>query len=88
MIPTREASSSSSSHNKQGSVPIRHCKDEYELGSRYRDGDGVPKDPQRAFNAFKQAAGRNNINTIRAKYELGCCYRDGIGVAKDLKGSI
>lgn len=51
------------------------------LGLMYLNGEGVAKNPQRAFGAFKLAAERGDIT---GRYWLGYLYEHGIGTAKDL----
>ncbi len=62
----------------------------YLLGIMYRDGLGVPRDPERALKWFTEAAESNWIRAVdklgspEAQYEAGIMYRDGIGTEKDL----
>lgn len=53
---------------------------DYQLGLIYRDGNGVDKDVNKAFNFMKSAACHGNTN---AKWELGKMYLKGEGTAVD-----
>ena len=53
---------------------------EYQLGFRYYDGEGVPKDFSKAVRWFRKAAGQSNAH---AQYYLGSCYANGEGAAKN-----
>lgn len=55
---------------------------QYNLGIAYTRGEGVEKDPAKAFAYFKAAAERG---FPEAQYNLGICYLNGVGVAKDEK---
>ncbi len=54
---------------------------QYELGRRYRKGDGVEKNPQQAVEWFRLAASQGHAN---AQNLLGVMYSDGRGIGKDL----
>lgn len=56
-------------------------EEQIRLASVYRDGDGVPKDIERAISLFKEAA---NNGSAEAQYCLGDLYDDGVRIAKDL----
>lgn len=53
---------------------------EYQLGFRYCNGDGVPKDFSKAVKWFRKAAQQSNV---QAETALGYCYATGQGVAKE-----
>jgi TPR repeat protein len=53
---------------------------EYQLGFRYYDGEGVPKDFSKAVRWFRKAAEQSNAH---AQYYLGSCYANGEGAAKN-----
>jgi TPR repeat protein len=53
---------------------------EYQLGFRYYNGQGVPKDFPKALKWFRQAAEQSNV---QAETALGYCYATGQGVAKE-----
>lgn len=53
---------------------------QFELGVRYVEGHGVPRDPKAAFQWFEKAAGQG---LAPAQYRLGSLYEKGIGVDRD-----
>lgn len=53
---------------------------EYNLGVLYGNGDGVPRDFEKARNWFEKAAKQGNA---QAQYNLGIIYSQGLGVVKD-----
>jgi TPR repeat protein len=53
---------------------------EYQLGFRYCNGEGVPKDFSKAVKWFRKAADQSNV---QAETALGYCYATGQGVAKE-----
>lgn len=53
---------------------------QYELGTCYRDGVGVPQSYQEAVKWFRQAAETDFF--AEAQYELGCCYMEGKGIER------
>jgi TPR repeat protein len=53
---------------------------EYQLGFRYSNGDGVPKDFSKAVKWLRKAADQSNV---QAETALGYCYATGQGVAKE-----
>ena len=55
---------------------------QYDLAVRYSEGDGVGKDPERAFYWFSEAALLGDVRAIAA---LGRCYQFGSGVEQDLE---
>ncbi|GBC32783.2 hypothetical protein RIR_jg12181.t1 [Rhizophagus irregularis DAOM 181602=DAOM 197198] len=55
---------------------------QHSLGHIYRNGDGVSKDYDKAFELFKQSAEGGNLDGIVA---LGYCYNNGIGVSINKK---
>lgn len=59
-------------------------EEQYNLGARYHDGDGVPKDTKKAVYWFQKAAMQGHIS---AQYRLGFCYQYGLGVTKDMSWS-
>ena len=54
---------------------------QYQLGSLYRSGRGVPPDEALAFKWMKAAAEQGHV---RAEFNLGAMYLAGRGVARDL----
>ena len=54
---------------------------QYQLGSLYRSGRGVPQDDALAFEWMKAAAEQGHV---RAQFNLGSMYLTGRGVARDL----
>jgi hypothetical protein len=57
----------------------------FNLGLVYARGEGVEKDPAKAFAYFKAAADKG---FPEAQYNLGICYYNGAGVAKDEKAAV
>ncbi|HQG29099.1 MAG TPA: caspase family protein, partial [Candidatus Ozemobacteraceae bacterium] len=55
-----------------------------QLGNRYENGDGVARNPARAFEWYRKAAAQG---LARAQYRLGNCYHDGFGVAKNFSSA-
>ncbi|KAF9994432.1 hypothetical protein BGZ79_000817 [Entomortierella chlamydospora] len=53
---------------------------QYQLGSMYYDGKGVPQSYQRSLEWYLKAAYQENVDAQR---KLGQMYREGKGVAKD-----
>jgi S1-C subfamily serine protease len=53
---------------------------QFNLGSMYYRGDGVPKDPSKAVKWYLKAAEQGDSD---AQYFLGVLYYNGLGVAKD-----
>lgn len=56
-------------------------KAQYNLGSLYEHGNGVPKDPSKAIEYFTKSADQGDA---AAQYSLGMFYLKGEGVPKDL----
>ena len=54
---------------------------EWQLGARYHNGDGLPKDDALAVQWFERAAEQGNV---MAQATLGAYYWAGRGVAQDL----
>lgn len=54
---------------------------QFQLGVRYRDGDGVGVSYAEAAQWFQRAAEQGNVP---AQVDLGIFYRQGVGVAKDV----
>ena len=54
---------------------------QYNLGSMYYKGEGIPKDYKEALKWFKLSAGQENPD---AQYNLGVMYDEGVGIPKDL----
>ena len=54
---------------------------QYMLAVMYRNGHGVDRDLNQAFNWFLKAAQNKHL---KAQYELGMCYKNGLGTQKDL----
>lgn len=55
------------------------------IGLSYLHGEGVEKDPVKAFDAFQVAAERGDITS---QYWLGYLYEQGIGTEKDLAQAV
>ena len=53
---------------------------QYNLGTMYRDGEGVPRDYAEALKWFRRAADQEHA---RAQYTLGVMYDVGRGVTQD-----
>ena len=53
---------------------------QYDMGTRYNFGKGVPVDMREAVKWYKMAAG-NGIP--EAQFNLGCCYENGTGIEKN-----
>ena len=58
---------------------------QYNLGNRYRDGRGVPKDDAQAVGWYRKSADQGYA---AAQYNLGTMYRDGRGVPKDFAEAV
>lgn len=58
---------------------------QFELGSRYSNGEGTIVDKQEAFYWFKRSAEQGNPY---AQFNLGTMYYKGEGTPKDLKKAI
>ena len=56
------------------------CESQYFLGVCYLFGKGVEKNHSAAFEWFKKAADKNNVDALNA---LGYCYAKGIGTTVD-----
>jgi len=54
----------------------------YNLGINYEEGEGVPKDMEKAYYWYAKAA---ELGNAEAQNRLGMCYEEGEGVPKDLK---
>ena len=54
--------------------------DQFNLGIRYEDGAGVPKDQAQAVSWYRKAAEQGHAE---AQINMGLCYVTGSGVAKD-----
>ncbi len=55
---------------------------QFQLARAYLRGEGLPKDPQKAFELMKVAAGQGDADAIGG---LGYFYSAGVAVAKDQK---
>ena len=51
-----------------------------DLAIRYERGEGVEKNPQKAFQWYQKAAEKGNV---MAQTNMGVCYGTGLGVAQD-----
>lgn len=67
------------SHNR---MPVDYDRI-YQEGIQYAAGNGVAKNPTKAFYSFKHAA--ESGNHAAAQYELARCYKNGTGVKKNLE---
>ena len=65
---------------KQGDVIAQSI-----LGTRYAEGEGVPKDEKKAVYWYRKAAEQGNAN---AQVNLGWHYANGKGVSKDEKKAV
>lgn len=54
---------------------------QWEIGSRYRNGEGIPQDDAQAVRWFEQAAEQGHLNSQMA---MGAAYWSGRGVPKNL----
>lgn len=66
-------------------MPLAHkgiAAAQLELGRLYKQGIGVQKNNQTAFNLFLEAAKQNNAKSM---FEIGQFYEKGILVSKDIK---
>jgi TPR repeat protein len=52
------------------------------LGLNYAEGNGAPKDPEKAVHWFEKAAEQGNAIS---QTELGVCYAEGFGVKQDFE---
>lgn len=59
--------------------------EQYKLGVRYENGEGVERDLAEAFRCYQKAAEQD---FIAAQYALGNCYRFGRGVGIDLQEAV
>jgi TPR repeat protein len=57
----------------------------YELGDRYGEGDGVPKDARRAVRWHRSAARRGSMEAVNS---LGVAHYHGRGVRKDRRAAV
>jgi TPR repeat protein len=57
---------------------------QYEMGARFRNGEGVPQDDIKASQWYQRAADQGHLN---AQSILGAVYWAGRGVPKDLSKS-
>lgn len=69
----------------QQAEALGHFKAGRYLGLSYLNGNGVNKDPVKAFSAFSSAAEKGDVTS---QYWLGYLYENGIGTAKDLTQAI
>lgn len=58
---------------------------QFDLGTRYHTGQGVPRDAKKAARLFSQAAAQG---LAEALFCLGTMYRNGEGVPKDTKEAV
>ncbi|MGI9228594.1 MAG: tetratricopeptide repeat protein [Gammaproteobacteria bacterium] len=59
--------------------------DDYQIGLAYSLGDGVARDPARAFEHFQRAAADDHTD---AQYKLGIAYAYGEGTGQDVQEAI
>jgi TPR repeat protein len=52
----------------------------FNMGNRYKEGEGVEKNLEQAFEFFRKAAEQGHLSAQR---ELGLCYLDGVGIEKN-----
>ncbi|MDO4894443.1 tetratricopeptide repeat protein [Moraxella sp.] len=57
-----------------------HVKSQYNLGTMYNDGQGVPKDYAKALEWYSKAAEQGHGE---AQFNIGVMYRLGLGVTKN-----
>ena len=62
-----------------------NAKAQYELGSAYASGVGVPQDYKEAVNWYRRAAEQGNVD---AQFELGMMYLTGTGVSPDYEEAV
>ena len=63
------------------------AKAQYNLGVRYANGEGVPKDDAEAVKWYRKTAEQGDATAQYAQYSLGVCYANGTGVPQDLVNS-
>jgi TPR repeat protein len=62
-----------------------HAAEQFNLGLRYAEGDGVPKDLGKAAELYQKAADQGHA---LAQFNLGSLYHNGQGVPKDLRKAV
>ena len=71
--------------DSQPESSVNDAAAQYQLARAYLRGEGVPKDPQKAFELMKAAAEQGHAEAIGG---LGYFYSVGVAVAKDEKQAI
>lgn len=64
---------------------IDNAEHQYNRGLRYKNGYEYERDPQKAFECFKNSA---KLECAKAQYELGMLYAKGIGTGQDYTEAI
>lgn len=68
---------------KENGIKISHAsKDLYILAKKYEMGDGVDKNPKKAFENYCKAAKLCNVTAL---YEVARCYEKGFGTEQNLE---
>jgi TPR repeat protein len=60
----------------------QHVKAQFHVGLCYENGQGVPRNIDRAFDHYKLAADQGHAE---AQYHVGLCYENGQGVSQDIQ---
>jgi hypothetical protein len=68
--------------NSEPSTPELSAEDQFNLGDKYRKGEGVPQDFKEAMKWYRLAADQRHAHS---QTELGIIYRRGNGVPQDYK---
>ena len=60
-------------------------RSQHDLGSRYLDGDGIPKDAAKAVEWYRKAA---EHGAFASQHMLGQLYENGVGVNEDMSKAV
>ena len=77
-VPIVQRNSDDNPEHEPGNDP----DDQYILALKYYQGDGLPRDRDKAAAWFAKAAQQDHAD---AQYQLGLMYREGVGVEKNLE---
>lgn len=66
----------------EAAVAKGHAAAMHNLGRLYQNGNGVPKDAERAYQLYLRSAEKG---LAHAQYDVALCYDEGWGVLRDLK---
>ena len=64
---------------------IDNAEHQYNRGLRYKNGYEYERDPQKAFECFKNSA---KLECAKAQYELGMLYAEGVGLEQNIVEAI